>query len=68
MKCSWCETRKAEFKLSINFLEERKQSASNSRDGTISYVRGPLYLQVNLCEKCLPCTATTNVHRTKLRG
>lgn len=70
MICNWCEKREVEFELVIYHLrKEMTHSVPETiRPPVEQLLRNGTYLKVHLCEKCLPCTATKNPLRTKLRG
>lgn len=68
MKCTWCQKNEVEFQLVIYTLRKEKEIVANKSNKQEQLVRDRMYLKVYLCEKCLPCTATTNPIRTKLRG
>lgn len=68
MRCSWCQKNEVEFQLVIYTLRKEKEIIANKSNKQEQLVRDRMYLKVYLCEKCLPCTTTTNLKRYKLRG
>lgn len=58
VKCDWCQQRDALFELAIYKLEKTWEYengiTSSGRKDKIG--RGDLYVQVKICEKCLPVT------------
>lgn len=67
-RCSWCQKNEIEFELVIYYLKKEKELVANRLEKQEQLIRNGVYLKIKLCEKCLPCTATTNPLRAKLRG
>lgn len=68
MICNWCQKNEVEFELVIYFLKREREVVANRLDKQNQLIRNGVYLKIKLCERCLPCTATINPLRTKLRG
>jgi hypothetical protein len=71
VKCNWCDKNEVGFELIIYHLRKEEGSViipESSGKKIEQLRRDGMYLKVQLCEQCLPCTATNNPIRTKLRG
>lgn len=68
-KCPWCQKRDIAFEIIIYHLNLENQVVANIvGERQKQLVKGDQYLKVRICEQCLPCVATENPTRYRLRG